>query len=188
LRTTAFLVAAASFAVAERVLLDQAEDQLALAARVAGVHHVGDVLALGQLDHRVQARLGLVDRLEVEVRRDHRQVGEAPLAALDVELLGRLDLHQVAHGARDDVLLVLEVLVVLVELAHRRRERPDDVLRDRRFFSDDQCFGHVPTISALHARGRARVRVLTIQLIRVNASKSRARVRIQVNRFFSTCP
>ena len=45
------------------------------------------VLALGQLDHRVQARLGLVHRLQVEVRRNHRQVGKAPLAALDVEFL-----------------------------------------------------------------------------------------------------
>jgi hypothetical protein len=112
------------------VLLDQPEDQLALAPGVARVDQVGDVLALGQLDHRVQARLGLVDRLQVEVRRDHGQVGEAPLAALDVELLGRLDFHQVADGARDDIPVVLEVLVVLVELASRRRERPDDVLRD----------------------------------------------------------
>ena len=67
------------------------------------------VLALGLLDHRVQARLGLVDRLQVEVGRDHRQVGEAPLAALDVEFLGRLDLHQVADGAGHDVRVVLEV-------------------------------------------------------------------------------
>jgi hypothetical protein len=100
------------------VLLDQAEDQLALAPRVAGVDEFGHVLALGLLDHRVQAALGLVHGLEVEVRRDHRQVGKAPLAALDVELLGRLDLHQVAHGAGDHVAVVLEVVVVLFELAH----------------------------------------------------------------------
>jgi hypothetical protein len=104
---------------------------------VAGVHQLGDVLALGQLDHRVQARLGLVDRLQVEEGRDHRQVGEAPLAALDVELLRRMDLHQVADGAGDDVLLALEVLVVLVELAGHGGQRPDDVLGDGRLFGDD---------------------------------------------------
>ncbi len=37
-----------------RVLLDQAEDQLALAAGVAGVDQLADVLALDQPHHRVQ--------------------------------------------------------------------------------------------------------------------------------------
>ena len=106
-----------------------------------------DVLALGLLDHRVQARLGLVHRLEVEVGRNHRQVREAPLAALDVELLGRLDLHQVAHGAGDDVFVVLEMLVVLVELAGHGRQRADDVLRHGRFLGNYQRF-HLHTVSA----------------------------------------
>ena len=44
-------------------------------------------------------------------------MGKAPLAAFDVEFLRRLDLHQVAHRAGDHVAVVLEMLVVLVELA-----------------------------------------------------------------------
>jgi hypothetical protein len=64
------------------------------------------------------------------VRGNHGQVGKAPLAALDVVLLGRLDLHQVADGAGDDVAVTLALLVVFVELAGGRRQRADDVLRD----------------------------------------------------------
>jgi hypothetical protein len=120
------------------MLLDEPEDQLALAARVAGVDERAHVLALGELDDGVQPRLGLVDRREVEVRRDHRQVGEAPLAALHVELLRRLDLEQVADRRGHDVLLVLEVLVVLLELADLRRQRAHDVLRDRRLLGNDE--------------------------------------------------
>ena len=73
------------------VLLDQAEDQLTFAARVTGVDEFGHILALGLLDHGVQAGLGLVHGLEVEMRRNHRQVRKAPFAALDVVLLGCLD-------------------------------------------------------------------------------------------------
>jgi hypothetical protein len=107
--------------------------------------------ALGQLHHRVQPRLGLVHRLEVEVRRNHRQVGEAPLAALHVELLGRMDLHQVADGAGDDVRVVLEELVVLVEFAGDGRQRPDDVLGDRGLFGNNQCLCHGPLTRCLAA-------------------------------------
>ncbi len=129
--------------VAAGVLHDQAEDQFALAAGVAGIDQPGDVLALDQLDDRVQPRLGLVDRRQVEMRRDHRQVGEAPLAALDVVFLGRLDLDQVADGAGHDVVVALEVVVVLVELARRRRQCADDVLRHDRLLRDNQCLAHV---------------------------------------------
>jgi hypothetical protein len=124
------------------VLLDQAKDQLALPARVAGVDQLGDVLALDQPDDRVQPGLGLLQRREIEVRRDHRQVGEAPFAALDVELLRRLDLEQVADGGGHEVALALEVLVVLLELARDGRERADDVLRHGWLLGNDQGLGH----------------------------------------------
>ena len=77
-------------AFAARVLLDQAEDQFALAARVAGVDDLCHIFAPGLFDDGVQARLGLVHGLEVEIRRNHWQVGKAPLAAFDVVPLGRL--------------------------------------------------------------------------------------------------
>ena len=127
---------------AARILLDQPENQFPFAPRVTGVDQLGHVLALGLLHHRVQARLGLVHRLQVEVRRNHRQVGKAPLAALDVVLLGRLDFHQVADGTGDDVALILEVIVVLGELAGNGREGAHDVLCDGGFLCDDESFAH----------------------------------------------
>ncbi|CAM4124350.1 hypothetical protein ACAN107058_22940 [Paracidovorax anthurii] len=162
------------------VLLDEAEDQLALAARVAGVDEVGDVLALGEPHHRAEAALGLVHRFEVEIRRDHRQVREAPLAALDVEFLGRLDLHEVAHGAGDDIAVVLEVVFVLVELARHGGERAHDVLRHRGFFCDYQGLGHF--LWGLPRRALLQFRSLTRRRARACAC-----VPIQTNRV-SPCP
>ena len=119
------------------VLFDQPEDQFALAASVAGVDDLVDILALGQPNYGVQACLGLVHWLEVKVRRNHRQVGKAPFAALDIECLGRLDLDQVADRAGDHIAFVLEVLVVLFELARQGRECAHDVLGHRGFFGND---------------------------------------------------
>jgi hypothetical protein len=141
-----------------RVLRDQAEDQLAFASGVAGVDEVGDV----------QARLGLLDRREVEMRRDDGQVGEAPLAALDVEFLRGLDLHQVADRRRDDVAVILEMLGELLELARRGRQRADDVLRDAWLFRNDQCLCHLFTLEprglekpCLKCISRARLHIRT---------------------------
>jgi hypothetical protein len=148
--------------VAEGVLHDEAEDQLTLAPRVAGVDDAAHVLALDQLHHGVQPCLGLVDGRHVEVRRHHRQVGEAPLAPLDVELLRRLDLHQVAHGAGDHVVVVLEVVGVFLELAGAfgGRERPHDVLRHAGLLGNDDRLGHrswmgLPTMRPSRAHARA---------------------------------
>ena len=127
------------------ILLDQPEDQFALAARVAGVDELVHIFAFGQPHHGVEPSLGFVHRLEVKVRRNHRQVGKAPFAALDIKGLGRLDLDQVANRAGDHIALVLKVLIMLLELACDRRERTHDVLGHRRFFGNDQCF-HLTTI------------------------------------------
>ena len=64
--------------LAPGVLLRSGERSARPRARVAGVDDVRHVLALGLLDHR-QPRLGLVDGPRLEVRRNHRQVGKAPL-------------------------------------------------------------------------------------------------------------
>src|SRR5690606_8859794 len=105
--------------------------------------------------------LGLVDGLELEVGRQHGQVGKTPLATLDVELLGRSDFDQVAHRRGDDVVLVLEVVVVLVELARHRRERTHDVLRHGGLLGNDQCFVHLYNSASLvytRAGGCTRIR------------------------------
>jgi hypothetical protein len=72
------------------------------------------------------------------VRRDDRQVLERPLPALHVVLLGRGELEQMPDRRRDDVLVALVVIVVLLEPA----ERPRDISGDGRLFGDDQFFGH----------------------------------------------
>ena len=124
------------------ILHDQPEDQLALAAGVAGVDQVAHILALDQLDQRVEPALGLVDGCQVEVRRHHRQVGKTPLAALDVVLVGGLDLHQVAHRRADHVAVVLEVVFMLVELAGHGGQRAHDVLGHAGLLGNDEGLAH----------------------------------------------
>ncbi len=123
---------------AARVLLDEAKDQLAFTPGVTGVDQCGDIFAPCQLDNGIEPPLGLVQRLEVEVRRYHRQVRKAPLAAFDLVAFGCGDLQQVADRRGDDVALVFVVLVVLVKLAGHRSEGAHDVERDRGLFGDNQ--------------------------------------------------
>ena len=120
------------------VLHNVIEDQLALAARVAGVHQAADVLALDQPGQELQARLTLGDRRQVEVRRDDRQVGEGPFAALDFVFFGTGQFEQVADGRADHLVFALEVVVMLGEAAERAR----DVRGDGGFLGDDQLFAH----------------------------------------------
>ena len=81
-----------------RVLDDVAKDQLALAAGVASVDQRVHVRALDQLEQQPQPRRILVNGQQVEVRRNDRQVGKAPLAALDLELLRHAQLQQMTDG------------------------------------------------------------------------------------------
>ena len=118
---------------------DVAEDQLAFPSGVAGVDQGVHVLALHQLHQQLEPGSGLLDGLEVEVGRDHRQVGEAPLAALGLHSLRRSLLQQVAHRGRQHVLVVLVVVLVPLEAA----QRPGHVRGHRRLLSDDQCLAHV---------------------------------------------
>jgi hypothetical protein len=139
--------------VAIGVLQDQAEDELAFAPRVAGVDDGAHVLALDEPDDGVQARLGLVDGCHIEVRWHHRQLGEAPLAALDVVVFRRLDLHQMTHGGGHHVVVVLEVVGVLFEFALAGCQRAHDVLRHAGLFRDDDRLAHV----SFWARGARRL-------------------------------
>lgn len=121
------------------VLGDQTENQFPFAARVTCVDEGGDVFTLDQLVQHLEARLGLGNRVEREVRRDHRQVREAPFAALDVVLFRHGDFQQVADGGGQHVLVGFKVLIVLGEAAKRLR----DVVRDRRLLGDDEGFRHI---------------------------------------------
>jgi hypothetical protein len=126
--------------VAAGVLHDELEYELAFAPRVTGIDQVADVRPLGLADYRGQPGLRAIDGLQIEVGRNHRQVREAPFAALHIEFFRRLDLHQVTDGARDDEALTLEVVLVLLELAGDRRERLYDVLCHGGLLRDHQGF------------------------------------------------
>ena len=132
------------------VLGDEVEDQLTLAPRVTRVDEAGDVLALDQPGQQLEPVLGLLDRLDREVGRDHRQVGEGPLAALDLEFLGQGELEKVTDGRRQYIFVGLEVVLLLGEAA----QRTGDVLRNGRFFRDDQLLAHARLETALAPRWR----------------------------------
>ena len=123
-------------------MLYQAENQFAFTPSVAGVDQGGDVLALGEFDYGIQTALGLLNGLEVEVRRDDRQIRKAPFAAFDVKFFWGLDFHQMADRTRDDIGVVLKMVVMLFKLTRHWGECAHDVLRDRRLFGDHQGFTH----------------------------------------------
>ena len=72
------------------------------------------------------------------MRRDHRQVGEAPFAAFDVEFLGHGKLKQMADGGRQNVVFTLEKVACFGESA----QGFGNVGSDRRFLGDDELLGH----------------------------------------------
>src|SRR5262249_2560640 len=131
--------------LALRVTHDVAEDQLSLAPRVAGVDQTGNVLALEQLDEQLEAFFGALDRLEIEVRRDHRQIRERPLAALDLDTLGRNELEQMAYRRRKHVFAALVVITV----ARESPECAGDVVRHGRLLCDDELFCHEEAKTAM---------------------------------------
>jgi hypothetical protein len=129
--------------LATEELDDLPEDQLALAAGIAGVHQPVDVLALQQLLEGSDAvRLPLL-LLELVARRDHRQVGEGPALVLGIDLLGLEQLEEVTHGEAHDVVVALPEAVLLPETSQRR----DDVASHARLLGDDQGLGHALPLS-----------------------------------------
>ncbi len=100
-----------------RGLVRVGEDQLALAPGVAGVHDPLDVLAPYELVDGLQllARL-LVVRDELELLRQDRQVGEAPLLELRVVLVRRREADEVPDRPGDDIVVALKVGLVLAVL------------------------------------------------------------------------
>ena len=117
---------------------DVAENQLAFAPGVTGVDERVHVLALDQFDQQPEPRLGFLDGLEVEVRRDDGQIRQGPLAALDLELLRHGQFQQMPDCRRKDLVVALVEVILFLETA----QRLGDVAGDRRFLRDNQCFSH----------------------------------------------
>jgi hypothetical protein len=70
---------------------------------------------------------------------DRQCLDRPPLQRL-VVLLGLGQLHEVADGPRDEVLVGLQVALMLLEAP---AERARIVLRHRRLFGDDELLSHV---------------------------------------------
>jgi hypothetical protein len=132
-------------------LVDVGEDQLPLAARVAGVDHEVDVLARHQPVDGVQLLLGaIVVRHELELLGDDREIRVAPLLQLGVIGVRLRQPDEVPHCPRDHVVLALEARLVL-RLGEAAGECPGDVPGHGRLLCDDQCLAHEPPT----VRGRA---------------------------------
>ena len=119
---------------------DVTENQFAFPPGIAGVDQGIDVLAFNEPDEQLQPRLVSFNRLEVEMRRDDRQMREGPFAALHLVTFGHGQFEQMADGRRQHVLVALVVIVLLLETA----ERFGDIAGDGRFLGNDQrfCHGH----------------------------------------------
>ena len=102
-------------------LHDVAENQFALAGGVASVDYEINVLALRQLQHLFEARLGLLDGIELEFLGNCGKNVEIPSQFLAVWPHRHAQLHEGADGGGDDRRVVFEMDVApgadLVELA-----------------------------------------------------------------------
>ncbi|MNR40217.1 hypothetical protein D3C85_1584850 [compost metagenome] len=96
------------------VLDDVAEDQFAFPSRVTGIDDGVHVLALGKADQQLQAFGGfLVGGAQLEFRRNHGQVREAPLS-LD-RIVGRDQAQQVANARCEDVTFAFKIVALARE-------------------------------------------------------------------------
>ena len=99
------------------------EDQFALAAGVAGVDDLFDVLAGDQLLQRPENVFGPVDRLKLEFFGNDRQRFEPPEAVFFlVDVLRHEQFRDMTHRRRDDVLVVLVVPALLRHFSQSARE------------------------------------------------------------------
>ena len=122
------------------LLVQVGEDQLPLAAGVAGVDDLLDVLAAELFgDHRHLLARALVAHDELEALGHDRQVGHAPALVLGVVRVGLGELHEVPDRPRDHVLGTLEEALALLE---GPRQHAREVLPDGGLLGDQQRLGH----------------------------------------------
>ncbi len=125
---------------------DVAENQLTLAAGVAGIDDEVDVLALRQLEDLLQAGFGVRDGIQIELVGDGREDVEIPRQLLAIRSHRHAQFDQVADGGSDDGGVVLEENIaagsIFLELAKDLGEDPAEIGHDTGFFRDDECFSH----------------------------------------------
>ena len=120
------------------MLGNQPEDEFAFSPGVAGVDQGVDILALDQAGEQFETVGALVDRAQVEMRWNDGKVGERPFSALDLELLRRGDLDQMADRGRQHELITFVEVTLFGETA----EGLCNVRGDRGLLGDDQGLTH----------------------------------------------
>ena len=123
--------------LAARQLVDAAEDQLALASRVAGVHHLGHIRGVHQLFQHIKLFLFVLAHHHLPVVRQNRQIVIAPLGVVGVISVGIGQPSQMAHTPAHSPAVSLQVAV----LAGGGPDHGGQTLGNGRFFSDYQLHG-----------------------------------------------
>ena len=125
---------------------DVTEDQLALAAGIAGIDDAVDVLAFGEFEDLFEAGFGVGNRVEVEALRDGGQHLEIPRQFFAVGAHRHPQLDQMTDRRGDHRLVVFVVNIAagagFVEFAERFGQRPAEVGHDAGFLGDDEYFSH----------------------------------------------
>src|SRR5205807_6518826 len=98
----------------------------------------GNVFPLDEPFELIKARLRFLDRLQGELVRNDREIRETPFPPLHVQLARETELDEMTDRGRDDVVLVLEVVLDFFEAT----ESASEIVRDAGFLGDDERFGH----------------------------------------------
>ena len=129
---------------AARGVHDVTENQLPLAAGVAGIDEGVHVLALHQAGQDLVTVLALLDGVQFEDFRQNGQAGEAPADLFAVHHR-HPQLQQMAHGAGNDMRLVFIPVLFLRERLHAGGfgQRAGEIGGDAGLLGNNQGFGHV---------------------------------------------
>ena len=115
---------------------DVTENQFAFAPGVARVEQPRNILEFDQPGKHLETLFRSFDRQQIEVLRNDRQIGQRPFTALDLDAFRRNDRQQVADCGRQQIFVALEIIAVFGETT----QYACDVVRDRRFFGNDEFF------------------------------------------------
>lgn len=120
------------------VLDDVAENQLPFPSRVTGIDDAADILALDQLGQQLEPVFRALYGAQIEMRRQHWQMRERPLASFHFVFFRRDEFQQMTdrRGQHEAVALVI------VAVAGEAAQRAGDVGRHGRFFGNDETFAH----------------------------------------------
>ena len=123
--------------LAARQLVDGAEDQLALASGVAGVHHLGHIRGVHQLFQHIKLLPFVLAHHHLPMVRQNGQIVIAPLCVVGVISVGVGQPSQMAHTPAYPPAVPLQIAV----LAGSGPDHGGQTLGNGRFLSDHQLHG-----------------------------------------------